>query len=392
MAGLWRRDAAGLRDADHARREPGRATSWRKPLKPPRSGGSDKDDHMFRIWNSTPRRPTLLRWLVTGLVALLAACGGSDDDAAGGGSPPPVATAALTGVAAVGAPIPNAVVTGTNVRGETATATTGADGSFTLNVNEGAPYALQVTDADGNTWYSYAQAAGRANLTPLTTLALSQAAGNRPLADLLAAWASSAPTAEQVLAAAATVNANLAELMRAAGVDPAATNVFTQTFSANQQGLDAVLDAMRLSFSCSANVCTQSISSPTGEVLLTWNGNISTLGFSVSWSGGATGGGQVDVSLGACAPNATPGTYSMVVQTTVSGPAGVPVPEICVNGLPGKPSSESDFCGSGDVTGALPPQVAITECSYADPVGTISARITSPIVIDYTVTYTFVLR
>lgn len=345
---------------------------------------------MFKLWQSTRHLA-----LVSGLAVLLAACGGSDDDDdTTGGTPPPVTTANITGVAAVGAAIPNATVTGINVRGETVTATTGADGSFSLTINEGAPYGLKVTDAAGNTWYSYAQAAGRANLTPLTTLALSQAAGNRPLADVLAAWASSAPTAEQVLAAAATVNANLASVMRAASVDPSATNIFTQTFSANGQGLDAVLDAMRVSFSCSANSCTQLINSPSGEVLVTWNANISTIGFTVSWSGGATGGGggQVDVSLGACAPNPTPGTYSMIVQTSVAGLGGVPIPEVCVNGLPGKPSSQADFCGSGDVNGALPPGVSIVSCSYVDPVGTISARITSPITLDYTVTYTFVLR
>jgi hypothetical protein len=348
---------------------------------------------MLKNWNST-RRLALASGLA-GLTVLLAACGGSDDDNTTGGTPPPVATAAITGIAAVGAAIPNATVTGINVRGETVTATTGADGSFSLTINEGAPYGLKVTDAAGATWYSYAQAAGRANLTPLTTLALSQAAGNRPLADVLAAWASSAPTAEQVLAAAATVNANLADVMRAASVDPSATNIFTQTFSANGQGLDAVLDAMRVSFSCSANSCTQVINSPGGDVLVTWNANISTVGFTVSWSGGGTGGtggGQVDVSLGACAPNPTPGTYSMIVQTTVSGLAGVPIPEVCVNGLPGKPTGQSDFCGSSDVNGALPPGVSIVSCSFVDPVGTISARITSPITLDYTVKYTFVQR
>lgn len=343
---------------------------------------------MIRAWQKTRRLA-----LVTGLAVMLAACGGGDDDDTGGTTPPPVAKATITGVAAVGAAIPNATVTGINVRGETITATTGADGSYTIDIPEGAPYALKVTDAAGNTWYSYAQAAGRANLTPLTTLALSQAWGNKPLADLTAAWAANAPTAEQVLAAAATVNANLQTVMRNAGVDPTSTNIFTQTFSANGQGLDAVLDAMRVSFSCSAGACTQTILSPGGDVLITWNGSISTTGFTVSWSGGAAGGGgQIDVNLGACAPNPTPGTYSMIVQTTVAGLGGVPIPEICVNGLPGKPASQNDFCGSADVTSALPPGVSITACSFVDPVGTISARITSPITLDYTVKYTFVLR
>ena len=82
----------------------------------------------------------------------------------------------------------------------------------------------------------------------------------------------------------------------------------------------------------------------------------------------------------------------MVVQTAGSGLGGVPIPEICIDGLPAKPASESEFCGGPDALGALPPGVEIVSCSYDGTVGTISARITSPITIDYSVTYTFVQR
>lgn len=326
------------------------------------------------------------------MAVLLAACGGSDDDDATGGGPPVVATVQITGVAAVGAAIPNAIVTGVNAAGQTATATTGTDGSYTLDISEGAPYALSVTDAGGNTWYSYAPAAGRANLTPLTTLAMSQAWGHKPLADLVSAWQANAPTADQILAAAAKVNANLASVMQARGVDPGSTNIFTQAFTANGQGLDAVLDAMRVSISCSAGACTQTIASPGGQVLVTWNSNISTVGFTLSWTDSTGGGGQIDVNLGACSANPTAGTYSMVVETSVSGLGGVPIPSICVDGLPDKPASQADFCGSGDVTTALPPGISILSCTYDGTVGSITAQITSPIVLDYTVKYTFVKR
>lgn len=335
------------------------------------------------------------RWALLGALglapALLAGCGGGDDDppTGGGGAGP---TATLTGLAATGAAIPNAVVTGVNAQGQTVTVNTGADGSFTIVIPEGAPYGLKVTDAAGNTWYSYAPAAGRANITPLTTLALSQAASGKPLADVLTAWASQAPTADQVLAAAAVVNANLQAVMRGKGVDPTTLNPFTATFSANGQGLDAVLDAMRVRFSCTATACTQTIEGPSGELLVSWNANISTAGFTLSWSGGGTGGGQIDVNLGACSANATPGTYSMVVSTTVAGLGGAPIPDVCVDGLSGKPASESEFCSAPDVNAALPPGVTITGCSYDGTVGTISARITNPIVIDYTVKYIFVRR
>ncbi len=330
-------------------------------------------------------------------VAGLAACGGSDDDndaggGTGGGGTGPAPTAQITGLAAVGAPIAGATVTGINARGETVTTTTGSDGTFTLQIGEAAPYALQVTDGNGQTWVSYAQAAGRANITPLTTLAMADAWGYKPLADLVAAWQANAPTPEQVLAAAAKVNANLQAAMRAQGVDPTAVNVFTAEFAANGQGLDAVLDAMRVRFDCTATACSQTITSPDGNVLITWDAAISTTGFTVSWSGGGTGGGQIDINLGACSPNAAAGTWSMVVQTTVSGLGAIPIPEICVDGLPAKPASEAEFCGSADVTGALPNGVLITGCSYDGTVGTISARITTPITIDYSVKYTFVQR
>lgn len=340
--------------------------------------------HLFR---------TTLRWATTTALAVtLAACGGGDDDppAGGGGAG---STATITGLAATGAAIPNAIVTGVNAAGQTVTVNTGADGSFSLTIAEGAPYGLKITDAAGKTWYSYAAAAGRANITPLTTLALSQAAGNKPLADVLGAWAAQKPTAEQVLAAAAVVNANLQDVMRGKGVDPAAVNVFTADFSANGQGLDAVLDAMRVEFNCTATSCTQTINSPGGTVLVTWNASISTVGFTISWSGGPSGGGgSIDVSLGACTANPVAGTYSMVVSTSVSGLGGVPIPDICVDGLPDKPVSQADFCGAGDVTTALPPGVSITSCTYDGTVGTISARITTPVTLDYTVKYTFVRR
>jgi hypothetical protein len=348
------------------------------------------------MFNSLTRPTTSLRraaqatWLALAMAGLAACGGGTDDDpAAGGGSSP---TAQITGLAAVGAPIVGATVTGINANGQTVTTVTGSDGSYTLQIGEAAPYALQVTDASGQTWTSYAAAAGRANITPLTTLAMADAWGYKPLADLLAAWQANAPTPEQVLAAAAKVNANLQATMRAQGVDPAALNVFTADFAANGQGLDAVLDAMRVRFDCSATACSQTITGPDGSVLISWNAGISTTGFTVSWDGGGTGGGSVNVNLGACSANPTAGSWSMVVQTAVSGLGGVPIPEICIDGLPAKPASESEFCGGPDALGALPPGVEIVSCSYDGTVGTISARITSPITIDYSVTYTFVQR
>lgn len=366
---------------------------------------------------ATRHRPVLraarrLAWAgpaVLALAAGLAACGGGSDggtastattpgSTSGGGAT--AAKVQLTGTAATGAAIAGRTVTATNAKGAQATAVTAADGSFTVSIDDAAPFLLTITDAAGQTWYSYAAQAGRANITPLTTLALLQANGQKPLADLAKGWAGAALTDSQVLAAAAKVNAHLKPLMSAQGLDPATTNVFTAAFSANHTGLDAVLDAMRLNLSCSASACSQTITNPAGSVLVTWNGDIATTGISLSWTassvGGTSGsgtstGGTVTVGLGSCkAPK--PGTYSLVVQTSVAGLAGVTVPEVCVDGLPDKPASQSEFCGDAQFTAQLPTGVTIQSCTYSGNQGTITAAVSSPVALTYTVTYTFVLN
>lgn len=340
-------------------------------------------------------RPSPLRTLglmaITVALSLLSACGGGDDGAAAPPSTPPAtATVQVTGLAATGAAIANATITATNARGERATATTNAAGNFTVNIADGAPYLLSVADAAGRLWYSYAQAAGVANINPMTTLALLQANANRPLADLASAWSSRQLTATQVLDAAKVVNANLASVLQGRGIDPSAANPFTLSFTANGTGFDAVLDAMRVSINCSATSCTQTINSPSGTALVSWNANIATSSIALSWSAGGSS-GTINVGLGSCKA-AVAGTYSLVVQTTVSGVGSVPIPEVCIDGLPGKPASQSEFCGSGTVTQQLPPGVQVLSCTYDGSTGTISARITSPVVIDYSVKYSFVLR
>lgn len=327
---------------------------------------------------------------------MLSACGGGGDagpstPAGGNSTPAAVTTVDITGLAATGAAIPNATVTATNVRGEKATAQTSSSGSYTVKIADGAPYVLSVIDAAGKTWYSYAQGAGRANINPMTTLALLQANGNKPLSDLAANWQTTRVTPDQVLNGAKLLNANLANVMAGKGVTASSTNVFTAEFTANGSGLDAVLDAMRVSINCSSTSCTQSISSPSGSALITWNANASTTGFTFSWTSTSSGSGTIDVGLGSCrAPQA--GTYSLVVATTVSGIGGVAIPEICVDGLPSKPATQSEFCGSGTVTQQLPPGVAIVSCTYDGTTGTIAARITTPLAIDYSLKYTFVKR
>ena len=344
--------------------------------------------------------------VAAGVLAALAACGGGGGD---DGSAATVAgTATISGVAAIGAPITNQKVTVTNAQGASQETQTSSTGAFSVTIDDVAPFVIRVNDASGNTWYSYTPAAGTVNVNPMTTLALLSANNNQPLSALVTNWANAPLTQSAVLDAAKKLNANLQNVMTANSVPYTSTNIFNGAFAANGTGMDAVLDDLGVSISCSTNSCTQIINwfSGAGTTTITWNNSIDTTGITLSWSttggntggtggsgGGGTGGsGTIGVNLGSCSSNAQAGTYSMVVQTSVAGLGAGTIPEICVDGLPDRPVDQSDFCSDNTVTNQLPNGVSITSCSFSGNTGTIGARITSPYTLDYTVSYTFVQR
>jgi hypothetical protein len=352
--------------------------------------------------------------LLLGAALLLSACGADYRS-----------TVTLTGTAATGAAIANADVQVTNADGETVIARTDSQGRFNAVVNQAAPYLLSTVDSSGRNWYSYATGqSNTANITPLTTLAVLDANGNRPLAALAADWYRTQLSDTKVAEAAARVNAHLASQMTQAGVNPNTTNIFTQPFSPNGLGLDAVLDAIRVGVNCSGSACTQSLMNPRGQTLVNWNPQIPLTGISISWgpsgvavtagdgtqivavgtppaaggtgttpgtnTGTGTGTGAISVGTGTGTSTATAGTWSLIVRISA---AGVGIPEITIDGLDSKPANQADFCSDSDVTEQLPDGVSIVACSWADPVGTISASITSGgFTIDYLATYTFVRR
>lgn len=126
---------------------------------------------------------------------LVAGCGGgssSSDD-----TPDPVPTSALSGLAAVGAPITDATLTAncSDGSGFTTTVTTNSNGAWSGEVASAAlPCVLRVSGGTPPvTLYGYAASAGVANITPLTDLALALANG-APAGDWFAtpaAWPSS---------------------------------------------------------------------------------------------------------------------------------------------------------------------------------------------------------
>lgn len=108
------------------------------------------------------------------LAAALNGCGGSTSPSSD-----------ISGVAATGAPIANATVTIKGANGKTVTATTDADGNFSVNTPDlELPYALKVDVADPDTGnkkslYSIATAKGNANINPLTDLEVTNVAANK---------------------------------------------------------------------------------------------------------------------------------------------------------------------------------------------------------------------
>lgn len=181
---------------------------------------------------------------LTAIAAILVACGG------GGGSQPQTTAAVpvLSGVVAVGAPLPSISVLVTDANGVTATAETGADGSYQVmdpaGVQLKAPFKLKVKALLGTTEVSLDSFAltreATSNLTPLTTALMSLM--NATAAYDSAALDVSTITNAKIAAATSALTTALAPVMSAANVSASSFNPVSGTFTANNQGIDSVMD------------------------------------------------------------------------------------------------------------------------------------------------------
>ena len=184
-------------------------------------------------------------------LALLAACGGGGSDAAVPPvTPPPVTPAHLTGTAAVGAPMTQGKLrvldaTGAVIAHDVAI---NADGTYDAGELTGtAPWRLEAcgyTGANYGCIYSVAQAAGTANVTPLTTAMITLATSQTP--DAIMADGGSAPSASALTAAQAQLQTGLASTLTDAGV--AANFDFTtgSLAAGTRSGYDRILDAVNV--------------------------------------------------------------------------------------------------------------------------------------------------
>lgn len=177
------------------------------------------------------------------LLSLSACGGGGDTDTMNNGT-----TLTLNGTVATGAPFVGTL----NVTGSAGklvqSVDIATDGTYSADITGlTAPFMLQAipTDATQASLYSYAAAANTiANVTQLTTLAMSMSNGNADLATFYSTWANNVATFAQqsLLNAQAVINANFASLYQSNGLVAATYDFFTTAFAANSSGIDAVLD------------------------------------------------------------------------------------------------------------------------------------------------------
>lgn len=176
------------------------------------------------------------------LVALLfQGCGGGS--ASSTPAPTPVN---MSGTAATGAAVAGATITVKDAAGASKTATTGADGKYTIDVaGMTAPFLVKVDLPGGTALYSVGGAAGIVNIHPFTNLiiktwydvqgktmdaAFSNPAGNPP------------PSTTEIKVITIVVKEIVQKWLVDKGLDPATFDLISTPFDANGSGFDGVLD------------------------------------------------------------------------------------------------------------------------------------------------------
>ena len=226
-----------------------------------------KSWHMKRVMQKLMQRGTAaaaaLGLLVIG--SLIAGCGG------GGGSSPGVSPQSVSGVAATGAPLAGQVILrdSSSARKEKSTVI-GSDGSFAIDVSDlSAPFILKASGtADGvsRTLYSFADNPGTANINPLSTVAVANAAGVDDPATVFDS--PDAATLEKIRSgmpgSVSTLKAKLQVLFD--GFSVANADPVKDTFKADHTGLDGLLDNVKVSIVGGTLTMTNAT---TGAVLFT---------------------------------------------------------------------------------------------------------------------------
>jgi hypothetical protein len=192
-------------------------------------------------------------------VLLLAGCGGGGGGGNGATTP---ATSTLSGTASAGAPIIGTVtIRDSDPATADKTVTIAADGHYTVDVTGlTAPFMLRADGTVGGRSYSLFSAAaaadvnGTINVTPLTDLIVANIAG-QIASNFFNAGNFSTLTTAALTAQEAVLRARLQPILAAAGVI-GAVDLLRSSFAANHTGLDAALDALRVTVDPATNTAT----------------------------------------------------------------------------------------------------------------------------------------
>ena len=183
----------------------------------------------------------------------ITACSDNDNDNDGGAT-----LLKVIGTAATGAPIVGDVELLDANNATSGLINIGADGSFSIDVsNMTAPFLLQATNLDGDTYHSLATGAGVTNISPLTDLALYIASETSP-SELYSDWVNvvadlnSSTLSSDLDAAAQKIYANLETVYSDNGLEAEDFDFFSTPFQADGTGLDAVLDAINVEINAAA--------------------------------------------------------------------------------------------------------------------------------------------
>lgn len=282
-------------------------------------------------------------------LAAVAGCGGGGS---GGGTAAPATTLncqtnCVSGTAASGKPIAGAVVTLVDSTGATRSATTGADGTYKVDsTGLVAPFLIKVTTGSGATFYSVstdANAMTVINLTQLTDLLVRTwygAEGIDPGTAFSAPAANPAPSPVVMPTLSAGVQRIVQLGLTANGVSSGFNPVSTP-FVANGTGIDALLDATRIT-----------VTSPAAATVTIVSGTVSQ---------------STSLAFGAGSVTATTTTTNSAANTTSSSvtTAAVPVGSGSASALTALTAALNAFVTTINTKGAM--LMASDLVPYVDP-------------------------
>jgi hypothetical protein len=219
--------------------------------------------------------------------------------AAGVTSPAAVLTvvqaAQVSGTAAQGAPITGATLTLKDSAGTTRTATTGADGRFTVSTTGlEPPFLLQVQAGAGETLYSVsadANVSGTINVTPLTDLIVRSwySVKGTDVDDAFASTAANPPPSPDAVELISRVVVQVVQLwLDDAGVDSATFNPIASSFTADHTGADLVLDRMTVNTDTGMVELTDGATTQSSEFSYDSDAGAMSVQTTTSTQGGAT--------------------------------------------------------------------------------------------------------